>query len=250
MWFVTPITVMIASTSPSAPTWMGTRKTSAGITTAPVIASTGWKLIAAQAVGGRLAWWTAWAMRNGAGRCISGASSRTTRRAPRDTTVPTPADTRAARRDIGVDPRPAAILPAPGDYSGGHAVDRRRGEAPADLPADLRVEPGVERRMPQPGGEGERARGDEVAQPDDQRHRGGGKEDGKGHKPPSTLAALPCPDRIDRPDQHQHVERQIVADDGQRDQLEQYRQRDRRPCRQPPRRARSRTPSSRYRRSN
>jgi hypothetical protein len=47
---------MNASTTAKAATWMGTRKTSTGITTAPVIASQGWKLIAAQAVGGRLAW--------------------------------------------------------------------------------------------------------------------------------------------------------------------------------------------------
>ena len=62
--------VMIVSTSPSTATWIGIRKTSAGMTTAPVIASTGWKLIAAQAVGGRLSWWTACAMRNHFGRCI------------------------------------------------------------------------------------------------------------------------------------------------------------------------------------
>ncbi len=71
MWFVTPISVMIVSTVPSAATWIGTTNTSAGMTTAPVSASHGWKLIAAHAVGGRLAWWTAWATRNGAGRCIS-----------------------------------------------------------------------------------------------------------------------------------------------------------------------------------
>ena len=52
-----PMTVMMVRTSPSTPTWIGTRNTSAGTTTAPVKASSGWKLIAAQAVGGRLAWW-------------------------------------------------------------------------------------------------------------------------------------------------------------------------------------------------
>lgn len=70
MWFVTPITVMIVSTSPSMATWIGITNTSSGMATAPVSASIGWNAIAAQAVGGRLAWWTAWAMRNGLGRCI------------------------------------------------------------------------------------------------------------------------------------------------------------------------------------
>lgn len=70
IWFVTPIKVMIASTMPSAAMWIGMVRTSAGMTTAPVSASHGWKLIAAHAVGGRLAWWTAWAMRNSFGRCI------------------------------------------------------------------------------------------------------------------------------------------------------------------------------------
>lgn len=55
MWLVTPITVMIVSTKPSAPTWIGITKTSSGMATAPVTASIGWNAIAAQAVGGRLA---------------------------------------------------------------------------------------------------------------------------------------------------------------------------------------------------
>ena len=46
--------VMIARTSPSIAIWIGTKNTSSGMTTAPVSASLGWKLIAAQAVGGRL----------------------------------------------------------------------------------------------------------------------------------------------------------------------------------------------------
>ena len=64
------MTVITASTTNKAETWIGMSRTSAGITTAPVTASSGWKLIAAQAVGGRLAWWTAWATRNKDGRCI------------------------------------------------------------------------------------------------------------------------------------------------------------------------------------
>ena len=70
IWLVTPITVITASTTNRAETWIGMVSTSAGMTIAPVIASSGWKLIAAQAVGGRLAWWTAWARRNSDGRCI------------------------------------------------------------------------------------------------------------------------------------------------------------------------------------
>jgi hypothetical protein len=62
---------MTARTIASAATWIGIRKRSAGMTTAPVTASQGWKLIAAHAVGGRLAWWTAWAARNKAGACIA-----------------------------------------------------------------------------------------------------------------------------------------------------------------------------------
>ena len=45
----------MVSTTPSAPMWIGTVTISAGITTAPVSVSHGWKLIAAQAVGGWLA---------------------------------------------------------------------------------------------------------------------------------------------------------------------------------------------------
>jgi len=41
IWLDTPMIVMIDSTTPSAPTWIGIRKTSAGITTAPVSASHG-----------------------------------------------------------------------------------------------------------------------------------------------------------------------------------------------------------------
>ena len=55
MWLVTPIIVMIVSTSPSAAKWIGITKTSSGMATAPVSASIGWNAIAAQAVGGRLA---------------------------------------------------------------------------------------------------------------------------------------------------------------------------------------------------
>ncbi len=49
------MTVMMVSTAASAPTWIGMVRISAGITTAPVSVSHGWKLIAAQAVGGWLA---------------------------------------------------------------------------------------------------------------------------------------------------------------------------------------------------
>ncbi len=64
------MTVITMSTTSRAPAWIGMKKTKAGMTIAPVTASRGWKLIAAQAVGGRLEWWTAWASRNKAGRCI------------------------------------------------------------------------------------------------------------------------------------------------------------------------------------
>lgn len=70
MWLVIPITVMIVSTTPSAARWIGISRTRAGMTTAPVSASIGWKLMAAQAVGGRLAWCTACATRKAIGRCI------------------------------------------------------------------------------------------------------------------------------------------------------------------------------------
>lgn len=70
IWLVTPITVITASTTASAAVWIGMTKTSSGITTAPVSASIGWNAMAAQAVGGRLAWWRAWASLNGFGRCI------------------------------------------------------------------------------------------------------------------------------------------------------------------------------------
>lgn len=54
MWLVMPMIVIIASTAASAPIWIGIKNTNAGIATAPVIASNGWKDIAAHAVGGRL----------------------------------------------------------------------------------------------------------------------------------------------------------------------------------------------------
>ena len=56
MWLVTPMMVAISITMPSAPMWMGMMNISAGMRMAPEMASHGWKLIAAQAVGGRLAW--------------------------------------------------------------------------------------------------------------------------------------------------------------------------------------------------
>ncbi len=43
---------MIVSTTPSAARWIGMIRINTGITTAPVRVSHGWKLIAAQAVGG------------------------------------------------------------------------------------------------------------------------------------------------------------------------------------------------------
>ena len=50
---------MMVSTTANAVTLIGTVMISTGITTAPVSDSHGWKLIAAHAVGGWLAWWTA-----------------------------------------------------------------------------------------------------------------------------------------------------------------------------------------------
>jgi hypothetical protein len=43
---------MMVSKTAKAPTWIGTARIKAGMTTAPVRLSHGWKLIAAQAVGG------------------------------------------------------------------------------------------------------------------------------------------------------------------------------------------------------
>ncbi len=83
--------------------------------------------------------------------------------------------------DVGVDLRPAAILPAPGDDPGRHAVDRGGGEAPPDFPPDLRVEPGIEVRMPRLGRQRECPRGEQIADTDDQRHGDGGQDQGKRH---------------------------------------------------------------------
>ncbi len=49
--------------------------------------------------------------------------------------------------DIGVDQRPAPVLPAPRDDPGRYAVDRRTGEAPIYLPLHLRFEPGIKAGM-------------------------------------------------------------------------------------------------------
>ena len=46
--------------------------------------------------------------------------------------------------DIGVDQRPAMIVPTPGDDAGGNAVNRRAQERPVDLTADLRAQPRIE----------------------------------------------------------------------------------------------------------
>src|SRR4051812_30049999 len=47
---------------------------------------------------------------------------------------------------IGVDQRPAALLPAPGDDACWHAVDGDRGQRPADFPPDLGIEAIVKAR--------------------------------------------------------------------------------------------------------
>jgi len=83
--------------------------------------------------------------------------------------------------DIGVDLRPSPILPAPGDDPRGHAVNRGGGEAPPDFPPDLRIEPGIEVRMPRLGRQRERPRGEQIADTDDQRHGDGGQDQGKRH---------------------------------------------------------------------
>ena len=44
---------------------------------------------------------------------------------------------------IGVNPGPAALLPAPHDHACRHAVDRRRGKTPSDLGAHLPAKPGI-----------------------------------------------------------------------------------------------------------
>ena len=82
---------------------------------------------------------------------------------------------------IGVDPRPPAILPAPGDDPGRHAVDRGGGQAPPDLASDLRIEPGIQVRMPRPRRQRKRPRRQQIADTDDQRHGDGGQDQGKRH---------------------------------------------------------------------
>ena len=50
--------------------------------------------------------------------------------------------------DVGVNPRPAPILPPPGDDAGGNAVDRGARKAPADFVPHLRFEPGLYHASP------------------------------------------------------------------------------------------------------
>ena len=56
--------------NPSPRTWSGVTEDVWRASSPPITASIGWNAIAAQAVGGRLAWWTACAALNTAGRCI------------------------------------------------------------------------------------------------------------------------------------------------------------------------------------
>ena len=82
--------------------------------------------------------------------------------------------------DIGIDARPAFGLPSPGDDAGGDPVDRRRGEAPADLHADLLALAVIQPRVPQPGRQREPRRGGDVAHADDHRHGDRRSENGEG----------------------------------------------------------------------
>jgi hypothetical protein len=93
--------------------------------------------------------------------------------------------------DIGIDARPAFRLPSPGDDAGGDAVDRRRGQAPADLHADLPALPGIEPRVAQPRRQREPCRGGDVAHADDHRHGDRGSEDGEGEVHGPCCYALP-----------------------------------------------------------
>ncbi len=83
--------------------------------------------------------------------------------------------------DIRIDPRPAAILPAPGDDPRRHAVNGGGGQTPGDFAPDLRIEAGIEVRMPRLGRQRESARGEQIADTDDQRHGDGGQDQGKRH---------------------------------------------------------------------
>ena len=91
--------------------------------------------------------------------------------------------------EIGIDARPAVRAPAPGEDARRDTVDRRRGQAPADLAPHLPVEPRVETGMATRRRPGEPARDREIAQPHDQRHRECGKKQGE-HRHGRCLAPI------------------------------------------------------------
>ena len=95
----------------------------------------------------------------------------------------------------GVDLRPAAFLPAPGDDPCRNPVNRRRGERPADLAPDLRAELGMIARFHTPGDRREQPARRGIARSDDQRHRNGGKDDGGPH---GLVGPCPNPKPVNR----------------------------------------------------
>src|SRR5690606_4495821 len=72
---------------------------------------------------------------------------------------------------IGIDLRPAALLPAPCHDPRRHAVDRGRRKRPADFAPDLSVESGIKFWMAPTGEPGVDATGDAVADGDNRGHR-------------------------------------------------------------------------------
>ena len=72
---------------------------------------------------------------------------------------------------IGVDSRPATLLPAPCDHPGGHAINRRRSKAPTNFALYLRAKIAVMPGAHEVGQPGKHAAGQQVAHRDNRRHR-------------------------------------------------------------------------------
>ena len=91
------------------------------------------------------------------------------------------------RVHVSIDPRPAPVLPSPGEDARWHAVNRGGGERPENLSPDLRFQARIKPGMAHPRGPGEAAARNQITDADDQRHRKCGKTDGSNSRHETTI---------------------------------------------------------------
>jgi hypothetical protein len=87
--------------------------------------------------------------------------------------------------------RPAQRLPAPGDHAGGHAINQRRQQRPADFAPHLPFQPAIQARLAHPRRQRKAAARQQIAYADNGAHRQSGQDDGCDHEDAYTQDVAP-----------------------------------------------------------